>query len=136
MPETLSTLKDIDNVRFWDDCDKSRLSIQKCDDCGKLRYPPRIICPSCLSDRFDWVKATGRGTVFAWVTVHHPPRAYLKEEVPYNLSLVELEEGIRMWSQVVGCLPSEVKVGMSVKVTFVSGRSDAKDLTLPFFEPL
>ena len=135
MAESQGKYLDLDNVRFWEDCGKQRLSIQRCGGCGRLRYPPRIICPTCLSDQIEWVSTSGRGTVYAWVTVHHPPRTYLKDEVPYNLSLIELDDGIRMWSRVIGCPPSDVKVGMSVKVTFVPGQSDAKELTIPLFEP-
>jgi uncharacterized OB-fold protein len=88
--------------------------------------------PLCFSFDVDWVKASGRGTVYS-VTVCHRPAPGFEKDVPYNIVLIELEEGVRMMSTVVGCDNDEVRIGMAVEVVFDDVTAD---VTLPKFRPV
>lgn len=117
--------------RFWfDGVAEGRLLIQRCTGCGDLRHPPGPVCPSCHSFDWDTVEASGRGTVYSYVINHHPP--FPAFDYPLAVALIELEEGTRLVSNVVGIDPEAIEVGQDVEVDFV--RYD-DELTLPVFRP-
>ncbi|MEU5053623.1 bifunctional MaoC family dehydratase N-terminal/OB-fold nucleic acid binding domain-containing protein [Streptomyces sp. NPDC021096] len=117
-----------DNAGFWDGVAAHRLLIQRCGDCGKLRFPWLPGCGDCGSARWSAVEASGAGTVFSYVVMHHPP--FPAFEPPYAVGLIELAEGVRMISNVIGVEPERIRIGMPVSLEFV--RVD-EDLELPFF---
>ena len=119
-----------DTQFFWDGVKAHRLLIQRCRGCGTLRHPPRPMCPHCHSLEWDSIEASGRGTVYSFVIPHHPPLPWFPE--PYVVALVELEEGTRLVTNVVGVAPENVSIGMPVRVHF-----EAFDdgLVLPLFTP-
>ncbi len=116
---------------YWDGAKEHELRIRRCRSCGAYHFYPRDFCPSCFSFDVEWVKASGRGTIYSFTVCHRPAPGF-EGDVPYNLVLIELEEGIRMMSNVVGCANEDLKIGMPVEVVFeeVSG-----DVTLPKFRP-
>ena len=103
---------------FWDACKRHELLIQKCRDCGTYRYPPREACNKCLSLNTDWVKVSGRGTVYSYCVPVEPSHPDLVGKPPYSIALVDLEEGPRMITNIVECDPYQVKIGMPVEVVF------------------
>lgn len=113
----LPTLTD-ENRPFWESCRAGRLSLQRCGGCGHLRYPISVFCPRCLSAEFDWTEISGRGTVFSYVVFHQAYHAGFKGDVPYNVALVQLEEGPRMYSNIVGTPNDQVRIGDAVEVVF------------------
>lgn len=113
----LPTLTD-ENRPFWAACREGRLSLQRCGGCGHLRYPINAFCPRCLGDVFNWHDVSGRGSVFSYVVFHQAYHPGFKAAVPYNVALVQLDEGPRMYSNVVGTSNEQVKVGDRVEVTF------------------
>ena len=106
------------NTPFWEAANEGQLKMQKCSGCGHIRYPISHLCPECLSEDYDWQKLSGRGSVFSSVVFHQVYHQAFKDEVPYNVSLIQLEEGPRMFSNVVGVEPGAVKIGQAVEVTF------------------
>lgn len=124
---------DSESKPFWDAAARHQLVIQECTGCGKRRYPPTTYCPFCRSDGKQWINATGNGKVFSWVVVHHPvPREAYAGDVPYVVALVELEEGVRIVSNIVSIKPSDVQADMKVRVRF----DDVEPgITLPRFVP-
>ena len=118
------------NRGFWDAARRHELHMQQCDDCGHIRYPVAAICPECLSGDFHWRRLSGRGTVFSYVVFHQVYHPGFKDEVPYNVALIQLEEGPRMFSNVVGVANDAVSVGDAVEVTF---ETVTEDVTLPRF---
>ncbi|MFI0977923.1 bifunctional MaoC family dehydratase N-terminal/OB-fold nucleic acid binding domain-containing protein [Streptomyces sp. NPDC021093] len=119
-----------DNSGFWAGVSAHRLLIQRCEECGTLRFPWLPGCNACGCARWDTVEASGEGTVFSYVVMHHP--AFPAFDPPYAVALVELAEGVRMISNVVGVAPDEVRIGMGVRAEF--HRFDA-ELELPVFRP-
>lgn len=86
------------------------LHIQQCEDCGQFIFYPRVLCPHCGGTDLAWRQASGRGTVYATTVIRRRP----EQGPPYNLCLVDLEEGVRLTSRVEGLAPEDVDVGMAV----------------------
>lgn len=118
---------------YWKGARNHKLLIQKCENCGKKIYYPRMVCPKCLSSDLGWVEASGRGKVYSYSVVNRPPSKEFSEDVPYILALVELAEGPKMITNIVGCEPEKVKIGMDVEVVF---DDVTEDIALPKFKPL
>jgi uncharacterized OB-fold protein/acyl dehydratase len=115
---------------FWDGVDAGELRVQRCAECGELRHPPGPMCPRCHATKRDHVAASGGGTVHSYVVHHHPPVPGL--EPPFVVALVELDEGVRMVGNVLGCPPEDVHVGMRVELAF---QKMDDELTLPQWRP-
>ena len=111
-------LVDFDNQGFWDGVKRHQLVFQKCKDCGTFVHPPRPMCPKCQSLNKEWSPSSGKGHIYSWVTVTYDKAGYPAIKVPYAVVLVELEEGVRVVSNVVGMKPEEVHIGMPVEVVF------------------
>ncbi|MFJ3231285.1 bifunctional MaoC family dehydratase N-terminal/OB-fold nucleic acid binding domain-containing protein [Streptomyces sp. NPDC086787] len=105
-----------DNAGFWEGVDRHELLIQRCTGCGTLRHPWLPGCNSCGCLDWDTVRASGEGTVYSYVVMHHPP--FPAFDPPYAVALVELAEGVRMVSNVVGVPYDKVRVGLPVRVEF------------------
>lgn len=124
---------DPDSAPFWAACREHRLVLQKCTACGAVRYPPGPFCPHCRARAAEWIESAGCGRVFSWIVVTHPvPKEVYAGDVPYVVALVELDEGVRMASNVVGCTPAAVHGDMRVEVVF---DDVAPGTTLPRFRP-
>lgn len=113
----LPTLSD-DNRPFWEAAQQEELRMQQCLDCHHVRYPINHVCPKCLSERAEWKRLSGRGTVFSYIVFHQVYHAGFARDVPYNVAMIQLEEGPRMISNVVGVPTDAVKVGDAVEVCF------------------
>ena len=120
-----------DTAFFWEGVREHRLPIQRCTDCGALRHPPRPMCPACTSLDWGTVDASGRGEVHSFVMPQHPRYPWF--EYPYIVVLVDLEEGVRLVSNLVEVDPDDATIGMPVEVTY--GHFD-DDLVLPLFRPV
>jgi uncharacterized OB-fold protein len=103
---------------YWDGCKRHELLIQLCSSCGYYQFYPRLYCAQCFSDRVEWVAASGHATVLSFTIVHRPVSPAFAGDVPYVVALVTLEEGPSMMTNIIGCAPDQVAIGMPVKVTF------------------
>lgn len=118
-----------DNAGFWEGVARQELLIQRCTGCGTLRFPWLPGCNGCGSLGWDTVAASGEGTVYSYVVMHHPP--FPAFEPPYAVGLIELAEGVRIVSNVVGMPYDKVCVGMPVRLEF---RRYDDELVLPVFQ--
>src|SRR6266540_6241238 len=107
-----------DTQPFWDGCAREQLLLQRCNTCRTVWHPPSPLCPSCFSTDFEWMPASGKGTVYTYSVVHHPFRRVWEPLVPYVLAVIELAEGPHMLSNLVETAPEAVHIGMGVAVTF------------------
>ena len=124
---------DRETEKFWAGLREHRLLLQRCRACGSHLSFPRAICIVCESDDLDWVEASGRGVVHAATVVHRASSAEFDLEVPYVVALVDLDEGVRMLTNIVGVDPADVRIGDVVQVEF----HDLDDqLTLARFAPI
>ncbi|MET9695546.1 bifunctional MaoC family dehydratase N-terminal/OB-fold nucleic acid binding domain-containing protein [Streptomyces sp. NPDC006529] len=117
-----------DNQGFWDGVKEHRLLIQRCASCAALRFPWLPGCNDCACLEWDTVEASGAGTVFSYVVMHHPP--FPAFDPPYAVAVVELAEGVRMVSNITGLPYDKVRIGMPVRLEFL--RVD-EELELPVF---
>jgi len=121
-----------ESERFWRACRAGRLEITRCRACGWYIHPPRPVCPRCQAREVSWEAVSGRATLVSY-TVNHQ-RWMPGLEVPYTIGLVELVEqaDLRLTTNLVGCAPDAVEIGMPVRVTF---REVSDEIALPLFEP-
>jgi uncharacterized protein len=116
---------------FWDASREGRFVLQWCIDCNKTVFYPRAICPTCFGENLEWREASGTGVVHATSTVHVQANPF--QQPPYNVSIVETDEGARMMSNVVGIDSHDVTVGMKVQLKW-EPLTDGRNL--PTWEPL
>ena len=117
-------------AEFYAHCRSGELRFQRCTKCGAWRHVPRQTCAKCGSWDWAWTRSSGRGRVFTWTVVRRPMHPAFANDAPYAPVVIEMEEGVRIVSQVIDCPPDELRKGMSVEVTF-----DAvmPEVTLPKF---
>ncbi|MFZ0890702.1 MAG: Zn-ribbon domain-containing OB-fold protein [Candidatus Binataceae bacterium] len=118
---------------FFEAARRGVLAVQKCDSCGRLRFPPRELCSHCLSTGASWIPVSGRGEVFSFNIMHQVYHPAFAAQVPYAVVVVQLEEGARMISNLVGVKPHEIRCGMPVEVMFEKPLNE--EVTLPKFRP-
>jgi uncharacterized protein len=119
-----------DTAWWFEACLQHRLLIQRCTTCGVLRHPPEPACSKCQSFDWDTVEASGAGRVYSFVVNHHPQVAAF--DYPFAIGLIELAEGTRLVSDVIGIEPGDITVGLPVEVVFVD---HDPGLSLPAFRP-
>jgi hypothetical protein len=114
--ELLLPVPEPDNQPYWDALHAGELRIQRCASCGELRHPPQPMCPRCGSFEHEWSLMSGRGQVFSYVVAHQPVHPALRDKTPFATVLVQLDEGPRLASNLVGVEPGEIEIGMAVEV--------------------
>lgn len=117
---------------FWAATREKKLLVQWCPSCDAGVYWPRWHCPRCMGEDLGWKEASGHGSVYSYNVMHVPGNPTMADRVPYTIGLIDLNEGVRMASNIVGCEPGEVRVGMPVVVTW-EALSDGRHL--PVFGP-
>jgi len=117
---------------YWEGCRAGELRVQRCTACARLRFPPSILCPHCLAEGGEWVALSGRGRIYSFIIVHRPQHPAFFEDVPYNVAIIELDEGIRLHSTIRDCPNDELSIGMPVEVVFDRMNDE---VTLPRFRP-
>src|SRR5262249_17704967 len=106
---------------------------QRCKGCGTGQRRPRALCVTCLKSEIEHFVASGRGKVYTFTVTEQNQVPPFRDAVPYVLAYVELDEGPRLLTNVVGCAPDEVRIGMPVRAEFRTSPSD--DLAVPVFRP-
>ena len=122
-------LPDEASAPFWKGASEGRLMLMRCSSCGTHRLPSRMHCDQCLSPESEWVQASGRGTVRTFGVMHQRYHPGFAAELPYNVTIVELEEGPRLPTNLVGVANESIRVGMPVVVSW----EHHDDVTLPKF---
>ena len=117
---------------YWDGIDGGSLRLPKCLDCSEAFFPPTPVCPHCSSQQIDWIDASGDATLYSYV-IHHRPLPFWGSDEPRSVAIVELAEGPRLISTVVGCQQTteDLVIDMDLKATFVP----YDDITVLAFEP-
>ena len=133
MPKVVPPVVGHDDQFFWDGVKEGKLFIRKCAKCSRLQHPPSPMCPNCGSLEWTVQQASGRGTVHSWILSHHPTQP---DEAPRIVALIELEEGVRLVSNLQGIEPGDVKNDMNVVVTFADLETfDGGKIAMPQFRP-
>ncbi len=124
---------DEENRPWWEALKRHELYLQRCRDCGALRYYPRALCPECLSSRTEWLRARGTGTVYTFTITYQNATPGFRESLPYVLAYVELDEGLKLLTNIIDCAPEQVRIGMPVTVVF---DDVTPEVTLAKFRPV
>ena len=128
MTERAFPVPDAVTQPFWEGIAGGVLRIQRCAGCGRHVFYPRAVCPHCAGADLEWVEAAGSGRVHSFTVVHRAPPDY-RDEVPYVIALVDLDEGVRMMTRLVDVEPAAVSVDLPVEVA-IQGEP-----RLPYFRP-
>jgi uncharacterized OB-fold protein len=115
---------------YWEGTKAHKLRLQRCRRDQTVMFYPRVVCTKCGHADLEWIDASGKGAIYSYTVVHRAPNEAFKDKAPYVVAIVELDEGVRMMSNVRGA-PEDMKIGRRVKVAFEE--LDDK-ITLPVFE--
>ena len=127
-------LPDLENeveAPHWQAAKQGRLSVQRCSECGYLRWPPETICPECLARGGDWVDLKGEGEIWSFAVYYRAMNPAFADEVPYAVAIVRLSEGIEMIGRIKGS-PDQISIGDKVRAVFVPVTDE---VTLVQWEP-
>ena len=116
---------------FWEGTAAGKLLIQQCPACRQRQFYPRAICTACGAEP-EWLEASGRGTLYTFSIMRQNLVRPFKDMLPYVLAMVDLEEGVRMLTNIVGCEVEDVRIGMPLEVVFVQARDGVH---LPYWRP-
>ncbi len=122
-----------ENRPFWEGCKQGKLLLQYCDQCRQHQFYPRLYCMHCDSTVVRWVPASGRGVIYSYTIIHQNKSPEFARKTPYNVAIVQLEEGPRMMCNIVETHPAALRVDLPVTVVFdaVTG-----DIHLPRFKAI
>ena len=129
MPSLPLPVPNEDTQPFWDYCKAGELRVQRCTSCGTLRHPPRPTCAECGSFDLEWVKLSGKGTIYTYSVSHQAIHAGLEGLIPHTAILVQLEEGPLVTSNLVEG-DERVAIGLPVELAF---DAVTDEITLPKF---
>jgi uncharacterized OB-fold protein len=129
MSNVIAPTPDADDQYFWDGVSEGKLLLQRCADCSELRQPPSPMCASCSSLNWDTQEASGRARVYSWIASQHPTEP---DTDPRIVVLLDLEEGVRLVSNLVEIDLADVHHGLDVEVVF----RNLEGITLPQFRPV
>jgi uncharacterized OB-fold protein len=119
---------------FWTAAKNRRLVVQKCGPCGTLNFFPKPWCIECGSRKLEWVEVSGKGTVYSYTVAYKVMMNFpgWKDDLPLVICVIDLDEGARMYGQVIDCKPDEARIGMQVEVCFEEISPEAG---IPKFRP-
>lgn len=116
---------------FWDAAARHEFALHRCQAC-KTYYWPASNCLEHGPDAMAWVKASGKGTLHTYTIIHRPFNPAFKDDIPYNVAVVETAEGPLVFSNIVGCPNEDIRVGMKLEVIFDDVETG---VTIPRFRP-
>jgi len=125
---------DLETQPYWDAAREGKLLIKHCNACEEDFFYPRTYCPKCWSSDTAWKEASGRGRVYTFTVVHQNDLPPFNERVPYVVAIVELDEGVRMTSNIED-VADKVRCDMPVQVKFREEQRDDDTIALPVFVP-
>jgi uncharacterized OB-fold protein len=118
--DRIAPLPDAFSTVYWAAAREGRLLIQRCTQCRRYQFYPRQHCAGCLAAEPEWVTAAGRGTLHSFTTVHRTPNAEFAALTPYVFALVDLDEGVRITTNVVEVGDRPLRCGDRVRIVFTA----------------
>jgi uncharacterized OB-fold protein len=116
---------------YWEGLARGELLYQRCGACGNAQLPPRTQCTRCLAGGLTWQRASGLGRIVSWVVYHQAIHKRFETKVPYNVAIVELEEGARLVTTIIGVDDAALRIGLPVTLTI----EEEDGLALARFKP-
>jgi uncharacterized OB-fold protein len=124
-------IPDGDSKTYWEGCSEGKLLIQHCLDCEKHIFYPRAVCPHCMSDCLEWIESSGKGKVYSYTISRRGAGSAFADDAPYVVALIDLDEGVRMMSNIIHINVEDVRCDMPVEVVF----QDQEGMEIPKFQP-
>ncbi len=122
---------------YWEGAGRGELVLQRCGSCGTIQHKPRGVCATCLSGEIEYLVAAGTGTVYTYTVTNQNQAKGFAEACPYVMAYVDLDEGVRLLTNIVGCEPGDVSIGMAVEADFATqDRDDGEAFAVPRFRPV
>jgi uncharacterized protein len=118
------------DAEYWDGPDAGELRLQQCGNCGYTRFPPAPTCPRCLSGDYTWHVSTGRGVLWSWIRMHRKYFAAFEDRLPYNVAMIQLDDGPRLISSIIEDGEHDLRCGARVEAAF---ERRSGEFTLPEF---
>jgi uncharacterized OB-fold protein len=115
---------------FWDAVQERKLVLQHCRSCRQFWFPPSALCRHCLSTDFTWQESEGEGRIYSFVVYHRLYHPAFEADLPYVVALVELPEGPRLLTNIIGTTPDDIRCDLPVHVVF---HDDGRGMLLPQF---
>jgi uncharacterized OB-fold protein len=130
----LPNLQELDTREFWEATRERKLRYQRCNDCNTVVFYPRRHCTNCLSQKLIWQTASGQGTVYTFSVVRKAEHPFFHTKVPYAVAWIDLDEGPRLLSNVVGVADpaKDIRIGQRVMVDW----EVHDELAVPLFKPI
>jgi len=130
--EKISPRITADTRPFWDALRERRFITTRCAGCGRVSFPPRLLCPACFSAEREWIALSGRGVLYAFTRHHIAPRAFIPE-APYITAMVDLDEGPRILTRIENAVYEELEIGQAVSIGY---KNLTDEIPFFFFEPV
>ena len=115
---------------FWDAVQERKFLLQRCRSCGNYWFPPSAQCRHCLSAHSEWQEASGNGRIYSFVVYHRLYHPAFEQDLPYVVAIVELREGPRLLSNIIGTPWQEIRCDSPVHVVF---ENDGRGMIIPQF---
>jgi uncharacterized OB-fold protein len=113
-------------ARYWREIpQRYRMEAKKCKGCGKIYFPPRLVCSECKTGNFEDVKLTDQGKLLTWTVIHVGPSQFV-DQTPYAMGIVELDDGARLLAQIADYELDELKTGMKLRLEFRKIQQDGE----------
>lgn len=128
----LPTIED-ESREYWEAAADGRLLIARCGSCGRVHHYPRVLCPYCWSEDVAAVESSGQATLYTYSTVYVNDLPPFRDKLPYIAAVVELAEGPRLMTTIVGCEPDRLRIGMALRF---EPRVIADNVTAAVFRPV
>ena len=119
------------SLEFWKGTKQHEFLLKRCKDCGNIDHPPYMHCTECSSTNYEWFKASGMGKIYSFSTTYVGAPPLFADEQPYTMAMIDLAEGPRMLTQIVGSKPEDIKIGLDVEVVF---KDVTDEVTLVMFK--
>ncbi len=134
MPDYAKPLPIINDLNrpHWEGARRREFRVQRCTECGHLWFPPMPNCSACLSPGFEWIEVSGKGTVYSYIVYHQGWLPGYRDDLPYNVAIIELDEGIRLINNVVSASHNDLAIGMRVEAVY---EDVTAEITIPRFKP-
>ena len=122
-----------ENRPFWEGCQRGVLLLQYCEACQRYQFYPRLYCMQCGSTAVRWVETSGRGVIYSYTIIHQNKAPEFVNDTPYNVAIVQLNEGPRLMSNIVDIDSADLRVNLPVAVVF---DAVTETISLPRFRPV
>ena len=131
-PKPLPVVTD-ESRPFWDGCREGVLRLQHCEECQRYQFYPRLYCMQCGSTAIRWVETSGQGVIYSYTVIYQNKSPEFMHDTPYNVAIVQLNEGPRLMSNIVDVDPADLCVDLPVTVVF---DLVTETISLPRFRPV